>query len=119
MSSLEMIFCGFGADLNLVIIRMERLLVISIFCCCVRQYQNKCAVIITDCSFTSAYSRSDKLIELSVTTNKELYIFFGYKEFLDYLLQKLLDYKYIINLPVSKEADRIHIHKIISFGNTS
>ena len=73
-----MLFCGFSADLNLVIIRMERLLVVAIFCCCVRQYQNKCAVIITDGSFTSAYSRSDKLIELSVTPNKKLYICFLY-----------------------------------------
>ena len=75
-----MLFCGFGADLNLIIILMERFLVVAIFCCCVRQYQNKCAVIITDGSFASAYSRSDKLIELSVTTNKELYIFFGWQQ---------------------------------------
>ena len=68
------------------------------------QNKNKCTVVITNSSLTSADSWSDKLIELSVTTNKEFYIFLGYEEFLDYHLQTLLYYKYIVYLPIPKET---------------
>ena len=42
-------------------------------------------------------------------------IFFGYKEFLDYLLQTLLDYKYIVYLSMPKETDSKDLHFIRSF----
>ena len=53
MGRLEMFFCGSGTDLDFIIILMERLLVVAIFCCCVWKYQDKCAVVITGVSFAS------------------------------------------------------------------
>jgi len=54
-------------------------------------------------------------IKLPGAPYKELYIFFGYKEFPDYLLQILLDYKYIVHLSMPKETDSKDLHFIRSF----
>lgn len=74
MRSFEVPNSRSSADLYIVVIVVKSLLVISIFRCLIRHNPYKCAVIITDSSFTSSHRGGNQLIEVAITTHKKLHI---------------------------------------------
>lgn len=75
------------ANFNLVIIRVERLRIILIFCLWIRRNPDKDTAVVSHSTLSSPNCRSGSLIKIFISTNKELNILF----FTNQIPNKFLD----------------------------
>ena len=115
MGRLEMFSGRSRANFYFVIVLEKFILVVSVLRRDIGQYKYKCAVIITHRSSASADRCRCQPIKLSITANEKFNIPLCKQKFPHHLFQTLLDDQGHIYLPVSKKADRKHIHSTRHF----